>query len=102
MIAFFVLFILYKIGEKLYETFEDVGKTNNTSDKLCRCGPFRALIAKCCCCCRKKQDTTSLSNDPEGLKVSKIITPFGSEDRFSVNIYEELAIDDLKREYQKT
>jgi len=29
-------------------------------------------------------------------------TPFKIDDRFSINIYEEIEIDDLKREYEKT
>ena len=100
MILFFVLFVLYKIGEYLYDTFEQVDKSN--SKKLCRCGPFRALFTSCC----KKMDTAIFTNvndaDSEEQRLRRQSTPFTKEDRFSKNIYEELTMEDLKREYMKT
>lgn len=100
MILFFVLFVLYKIGECLYDTFEQVDKSN--SQKLCRCGPFRALFTSCC----KKKDTAKFTSvqeaDSEVQKLRRQSTPFTTEDRFSMNIYEELTMEDLKREYLKT
>ena len=105
MIAFFVLFILYKLGEYLYETIEEVNKVSNTSGekKLCGCEAFKALFTKCFSCFRKKQEGTYAENpDSEMQKLARANTPFKSDERFSMNIYEEMTIEDLKREYQKT
>ena len=57
--------------------------------------------------CFKKKDTTvpfsTVDNpDSEVQNLRRANTPFKSDDRFSMNIYEEIDIDDLKREYQKT
>ena len=60
------------------------------------------MFAKCFGCCKKNVDTKVEDADTEVQKLNLKNTLFKVDERFSINIYEEMPIEDLKREYQKT
>ncbi len=93
MIIFYVAFIVYKVAEYLYETLDQIDK--EVSRKFCRCELFKSLFVRICC---KRANTTSV----EVQELKRTNTPFKAQDKYSDNIFEEMTIEDIKREYQKT
>lgn len=116
LIAIYVLFFLYKVAEYLYETFRE--NNREASQRFCRCQLLKSLFLLC----KRQPEGTAYQNEEEdnegepvslsqdqivkkeqGEKVTRRTSKIYKEKaRFSNSIYEEMQIDEIKREYIKT